>query len=348
MERVLVIGSAEQSGGGVASVIKLMKKMPVWEKYHCYWLGTQIQRNYAWKVWYAVRAYIIALFIIWRYDIVHFHTVPNVSMKIQLPIFLLALLGKKKIVLHLHVGNQLAMEDVIKFQLAHWCMQKADKIVLLADNFSNYLDEYWKDVKTPRMVIYNACEEVQAIPYKQHEKTILFCGRFTDNKAADVLIKAFGQIHHKHPEWKLQFLAQGPEEENCKLLVKQLKIEDKVEMPGFVFGKKKHDYYSHAGIFCLCSHYEGFPMVVLEAWSYGVPVVTTPVGALPDFLQTGKNGFLYDIDDVDALAKTLDMLMGDETLRNKMNLYCVEYVKRFSLPTVSYQLDQLYQELTRI
>ena len=88
-KRVLVVGSAEKSRGGVAAVIRTMKKMPVWQEYHCYWLGTQIQRNYAWKLWYAVKANIIALFIIWRYDIVHFHSVPDrIDLVIKLPIFL--------------------------------------------------------------------------------------------------------------------------------------------------------------------------------------------------------------------------------------------------------------------
>ena len=45
MTKVLMVGSAEQSGGGVASVLRLMKTMPFWEKYHCGWLGTQIQRG---------------------------------------------------------------------------------------------------------------------------------------------------------------------------------------------------------------------------------------------------------------------------------------------------------------
>ena len=57
MSKVLMVGSAEQSGGGVASVLRLMKTMPFWEKYHCGWLGTQIQRGYGVKLWYALKAY---------------------------------------------------------------------------------------------------------------------------------------------------------------------------------------------------------------------------------------------------------------------------------------------------
>lgn len=77
MSKVLMVGSAEQSGGGVASVLRLMKIMPFWEKYHCEWLGTQIQSNYGVKLWFALKAYFKALFTIWQYNIVHFHTVPD-------------------------------------------------------------------------------------------------------------------------------------------------------------------------------------------------------------------------------------------------------------------------------
>ena len=96
MSKVLIVGSAEKSNGGVSSVIKLMKKMPVWNLYSCYWLGTQIHGKYLKKIWYAIRANIMALFIIWKYDIVHFHTTPDkLGLLIQLPILLFAKLGNK-------------------------------------------------------------------------------------------------------------------------------------------------------------------------------------------------------------------------------------------------------------
>ena len=118
-------------------------------------------------------------------------------------------------------------------------------------------------------------------------------------------------------------------------------------MPGFVFGEEKAAYYRKAGIFCLCSHYEGFPMVVLEAWAYGVPVVTTPVGALPDMVEEGKNGFLYDIDDVDALANQLDLLMANENMRSQMSQYSIKYAKRFSPQAINKQFETLYEDILR-
>lgn len=74
----------------------------------CGWLGTQIQSGYGVKLWYALKAYCKAFFTIWTYDIVHFHTVPDkICLIIQMPVLLLALLGRKRIVMHIHMGNQL-------------------------------------------------------------------------------------------------------------------------------------------------------------------------------------------------------------------------------------------------
>ena len=344
--RVMMVGSARESGGGIATVIKTMTQMTIWDEFDCYWLGTQIQRNYVWKVWYALKAYFIALFIIWRYDIIHFHTVPNISMKIQLPIFLLARIGKKKIILHLHVGNQLSMDEYVNEKLAHWCMNRADILVLLSYKCETYIDDFWSDVKSPRSVIYNACNEVNFVPYEQHFKKILFVGRFTKNKSADILIRAFSRIHEKYSDWSVRILAEGPEMEKCRELARNLGVENKVEMPGFLYGVEKDKSYQEAGIFCLCSFYEGFPMVVLDSWAHGVPVVTTPVGGVTDVMEEGKNGFTYEFGNVDRLAEKLDILMGNENLRKEMSLYCRSFVQeKFSIETINTQWRQLYYNL---
>lgn len=345
-KKVLIVGSARESSGGVASVIRLLEKMPIWEKYNCYWLGTQIQRNHAWKIWYAMKAYFIAFFIIWRYDIVHFHTVPNISMKIQLPIFLLALAGRKKIILHLHVGNQLEQEKVLRFKLFRWCMNKSDVIVLLANRFKKMIENHYFDIKTPVNVIYNPCEQVDVIPYQKHEKTILFAGIFAYNKAADILIDAFYIVHKKHPDWKLQLLGSGPDQSLYEEKIKHYQLTQSVEIPGYLTGDKKKSYFQKAGIYALCSYLEGFPMVVLEAWSYGVPIVTTPVGGMPDVIVEGSNSLVFNFGNTNELAEKLDILMCDDKLRENMSEFSKKYVSNhFSLSVINDQIEHLYNNL---
>lgn len=205
MSKVLMVGSAEQSGGGVASVLRLMKTMPFWEKYHCGWLGTQIQRGYGVKLWYAVKAYFKALFTIWQYDIVHFHTVPDkICLIIQMPVLLLALLGKKKIVMHIHMGNQL--EDHTHNRLFIWCLNRADCVVLLAKKWQKCFAEWFPTVKAKTAVIYNACAPTPAVDYSMKEKSIIMAAFLNDNKHPDLLLQAWKNLKADFPDWHVTIM----------------------------------------------------------------------------------------------------------------------------------------------
>ena len=343
-QRVLVVGSAEQSAGGVASAIRLMKKMPVWEEYGCYWLGTQIQRNKLWKLWYAAKGNLKALFIIWRFSIVHLHTVPDkICLMIQLPIFLLARLGRKKIVMHVHMGNQL--RNHTENRLFKWCLNRSDLIILLAKKWQRLFEESFKDVKTPTAVLYNACEPLEeAIDLDAKEPVVFMAAYFNDNKAPDLLLKAWKSIKDRHPEWRLFMLGNG-EVERFKAMAQEMGLSD-VEFTGYIEGKEKEDFFRRASIYCMCSYEEGFPMVVLEAWAHGISVVTTPVGGLPDVLEEGRNALTFGFGDWQGLASQLERLMDDAELRRSMAEYAQRFVvERFSLESIGLQLEEIYRNL---
>lgn len=352
-------------------MIRTMKRMPLWEEYGCGWLETQIQAGKWKKLGYALRAYLKGLFVVWRYDVVHFHAVPDQSMYVQLPVFLMALLGRKKILLHLHVGNQLGMDMCVKNRLAHWCMRKADLLVLLAHQFEPLMDKYWADVKTPRTVVYNAIDEnteIVDLNIKNtnlsnltnsfdKEKIILFAGELNDNKSADVLVNAFAKVLNitaaptlshtlRYVDWKLVLLGSGPNEEKLSNLVNELNLQDRVEMPGYLFGKEKEDYFRRASIYAMCSQFEGFPMVVLEAWENRMAVVSTPVGGLPDVMEVGKNCLSFDFGDVNGLATQLAKLMKNEALRQEMGAYSQQFIREhFSMEKINADWCRVYESL---
>lgn len=343
-KRVLVVGSAEQSAGGVSSVIRLMKKMPVWQEYNCYWLGTQIQRNYLWKLWYAVKSNILALFIIWRYDIVHFHSVPDkIDLIIKLPIFLLALLGKKKIIMHIHMGNQL--KNHTGNTLFKWCLNRADLVILLAKKWQKLFADFYADINTPTAVLYNACEKVPEVPNDEKEKIIMMAAYFNDNKAPDLLLKAWQQLGKQYPDWKIYMLGNG-EIQRFKQMAEDMGLSDDVTFTGYMVGKEKEDIIRKACIYCMCSYEEGFPMVVLEAWANGICVVTTPVGGLPDVLEDGRNALVFDFGDWQGLARQLSALIENKDQRRNMAEYARTFVyERFSMEKINNQVRQIYQLL---
>lgn len=345
MERVMMIGSAEKSGGGISSVIKLMKKMPIWDKYSCYWLGTQIQRNSFWKLGFAVRAMLIAPFIMWRYDIIHFHIVPGITLVIQLPELLIAKFYKKKIVMEIHVGNQL--QPYAKDVFFKWWCKQADIVLLLAQKWKNLFKETYTDVKVRTEVLHNACEIIPKIPIEQKKKLIIFAGTINENKAPDLLLKAWAKLRDKHSEWRISFMGNG-DISYYERIADELNIRNCVEFTGYITGNEKKERFESASIFCMCSYVEGFPMVVLEAWAHSIAVVTTPVGGLPDVIEEEKNCLTFPFGDVDTLAIQIDKLICNEKLRKKISEYGYQYVqKSFSLDIVNEKLEQIYSTLLK-
>lgn len=342
-KKVLIVGSAKESAGGVSSVIKLMEKMPVWKKYNCFWLGTQIQRNYLWKLWYAMKGNVIAFFIMWRFQIVHMHTTPDkLGLLIQLPILLWAKVLHKKVIMHLHVGNQLKTK---KNSLFVYCLKKADLILLLAKKWETLFGEYYPEVNVPTNVLYNACEIKSEVSFEEKQNFIMMAAFYCDNKAPDLLLKAWQMIEKEYPDWTVILLGNG-ELERYKEMASQLGIDNRVSFPGYMVGKEHDDYFRKASIYCMCSYEEGFPMVVLESWMYGINVVTTPVGGLPDVLEDGHNALVFDFGDYRALAKCLISLIEDKNKRRVMAEYSRKFVAdRFSLAQINSDWDNIYLSL---
>ena len=103
--------------------------------------------------------------------------------------------------------------------------------------------------------------------------------------------------------------------EDGKEIAKQLGIESQIEWLGWVSGDEKERVFNESSIYCLASDGEGFPMGVLDAWAYGLPCVVTPVGGLPDIVEDGKNGLVFEVGNIDMLAEKLALMIYDSHCR---------------------------------
>ena len=87
-------------------------------------------------------------------------------------------------------------------------------------------------------------------------------------------------------------------------------------------------------------------MGVLDAWAYGVPVVTTPVGGIPDIITNGENGFVYEVNDIGKLAEYLGLLMNSRELRDRIVEQADKLVLgEFNIKNITNQLDKIYSSL---
>ena len=182
-----------------------------------------------------------------------------------------------------------------------------------------------------------------------NEKIILYLGRIHRIKGIDTLVKAFASIIEKLKDVKL--VVVGPDDgylSACKKLATQLKVEEKVQFPGALFGIEKLEAYVDADIFALPSRYEIFGNVVLESYACSKPVVATRVGGLQDIVSHGKTGLLIKPGDVKELSSAIFTLLNDDKTRINMGMYARRVVEeKFSLEKMVGMLEATYREVLR-
>ena len=197
--------------------------------------------------------------------------------------------------------------------------------------------------------LYNPVPENNA-PRRDNAETskyFLFAAFFNINKGYDILLKAFSQVVKKYPDWRLVMCGVGNVEE-VKSFITENGVGNNVELPGWVDGKERESYFNNAYAYCMTSRKEGLPMAVLECLSIGVPVISTPVGCLPEFLLDNENVMFFDFEDADNLAKQMIRLIEDKDLYNRLSENGVQVISdSFTSTKVFEKLDRIYQDLIR-
>lgn len=210
-----------------------------------------------------------------------------------------------------HGTDVLAIRSSSDLEKAGWrqLLLVHEVVVCSADLGSRLMEMFGPGIAPS--VIYNgiAAAEFVATAGRSEPgagRTILNVGRFDQNKGQDDLIRAFTQIADDFPDVKLVLVgARDVALPALQELSRQMGIEDRVHF----FPDTPHadvaDFFRLATIFCLSSRQEAFPIVLLEAGAFALPVTSTRVGGVPELLDDGVTGSLVAADDPGALALSL-------------------------------------------
>lgn len=343
MIKVIVLSPHRHARGGIAAVLKLYEQSEMWKKYKCKWISTYRDGEKIRKIWYFIKGMAEYLTFLPFYDIVHLHFSLTGSARRKYPFFRIAKLLRKKTVIHLHCGSQI---DDIWNDTYQKMFDQCDCGILLSENLKCKVEEYI-GASNKLKVVYNPCPIVPNNNEYEKKNYILFSGTLCDGKGYKDLINAFAKVAANYPIWKIVFAGNG-EVEQAKTLSEQHGISEQVEFLGWVSGEAKHKAFSEAKVLCLPSYAEGFPMAVLDAWAYGLPVVTTPVGGVPDVAVDGENMLLFEPGDVVMLANQLDRIMGNVQLRELLSKESVKMAHgTFDLQNVTEQVGVIYYELAK-
>tara|TARA_B100001093_G_C26859483_1_gene1029201 strand:- start:2843 stop:3958 length:1116 start_codon:yes stop_codon:yes gene_type:complete len=198
------------------------------------------------------------------------------------------------------------------------------KIIVQTDKSKTWMEEYFPNSTVE--VIPNPIEYPLPLDSERsiepnsliapNNKIILASGRLHKYKQFDILINAFSNIYKDYNEWCLVILGDGEEKESLRRLISDLKINERVLLPGSVGNVS--EWYERADLFVLCSKVEGFPNVLLESMSYGLPCISFDCDTGPrDMIEHEVNGLLVNPEEKElGLIKALTKMINNDDLRN--------------------------------
>jgi glycosyltransferase involved in cell wall biosynthesis len=169
-------------------------------------------------------------------------------------------------------------------------------------------------------------------------------GRLNDVKRQDLLIRAFVRVNRSVPTAHLLLVGDGPEMCRLRELAATLGLAGAVHFAGYQ--SKPQPLLRSMDVFALTSRIEGMPLAVLESCAAGVPVVSSRVGGLPEFIEDGHNGFLFEYGDEDALVNRLVQVLTDRDLAGRVGQTARERVRAgFSAAAMAGRYHRHYVEL---
>jgi glycosyltransferase involved in cell wall biosynthesis len=187
-------------------------------------------------------------------------------------------------------------------------------------------------------VIYNPLTLKQGEPSTGTSKRFLTVGRFTPlHKGIDLLIEGFNLFAQKNKEWKLDIVGEGTEEKKFRRLIEKYQLEYRITI--YPFTNHIQEYYSGAQVYVLSSRWEGMPLVLVEAMSHGLPIVTSDLPVCKEIL--GDFGMYFKNGDIEDLAQRLeDATHIDWEAKSKEAL---EIAKRFDIENIISQWKKLIE-----
>lgn len=205
-------------------------------------------------------------------------------------------------------------------------LKKADGFIFQTERVKTLFPERLKKIGA---VIHNGLfsedipEEVTAFADRDH-KAICAVGRLdNDQKAYDVMFKAFALFHESHPEHVLNIFGRGVDEPALRQLIAQLGLEDRI----ILHGNRPHVIHEirDMGMFVMTSRYEGMPNALIEAMACGLPCVCTDCDFGPaELIRDGVSGLLVPVDDVAAIAAAMERIADDPARAEKLSRGALE------------------------
>jgi glycosyltransferase involved in cell wall biosynthesis len=254
---------------------------------------------------------------------------------------LLKLKGDTPLVVESHGGYDHLIDYPVMNWRACWdirrryrLLRKADAIVSLTETDARKWRMSYPQVQViPNVVHLNPTDRYSELT----QKRILFVGRLAEQKGIPELVAVWRQVYERHPDWQLDIYGEGEQARLCQH-VQGVHVFPPV---ADIWSK-----YRESSMLVLTSRWEPFGLVIPEAMSCGLPVVSFEGDGPSSIISDGKDGFLVKNRDITTFADKVCQLIEDATLRQRMGLLARHSAQRYSADKIIPQWKQLFTRLS--
>ncbi|MFI3227135.1 MAG: glycosyltransferase family 4 protein [Clostridia bacterium] len=332
--KVLTVGNSPKVKGGITSVInQIMEHKWDTENVSMKFIATYLDTNNIVKVLYFILAYIkiLVVFLFDKPDVAHIHMSYKGSFSRKFQIHKLCKLFKVKDIIHLH-GSEFEKwfneSDTKKQEQIKTLLKECSSFIVLGQNWEKAIKNI--EPKTNVVVVKNSV----AIPkekclWNDEKFTFLFLGVLIKRKGVHDLLSAIKSLKVQNKLNNLEFLiaGTGKEQQELQNICKEYELDNYVKFIGWIDGDKKRELLINSQVLVLPSYNEGLPIAILEAISYGLPVIATDVGDISSAVKDQVNGFLINPGDCETLAQSILKISEDKEYYQKNSNKSLEIAK---------------------
>jgi len=273
-----------------------------------------------------------------RYELVYFTLSPLglAFYKDAILVFLIKLLSKSKIVIHLH-GKGIKNETKSNLKKTLYRLVfKNTKVILLAEVLYDDIKEIYP--KKSYILANGITAGIHAISPVDSNKpkitTFIYLSNLMRGKGILIFLESIKTLQPLNNKFRVFIV--GPSADITIKEVKQYIYENKisnVEVIGPVYGEDKYNYLLKSDVFVLPTHYrnECFPLSILEAYQSGLAVISTDNGAIPDMIKNGINGYVIQQKNIDELTEKMKFLLDNKDILLRMqSKNKIEFEKKYT------------------
>jgi glycosyltransferase involved in cell wall biosynthesis len=346
---VLMVGTDLRSIGGISTVVRGYIDAGLFDRIDCTYVATHRSGSNWRKLFVALTGWMRVLVRLYTLDapLVHVQLSSRASFWRKAVVCLLARLARRPYLLHVH-GSEFAdfyQEcSPARRRIVRAVLARAALVLALSEAWRATLQQISPQARIEVLMNAVPLPPPDGMPAPSRQPTLLFFGEIARHKGVFGLAQAFARVADALPELRLIYAGTGSGVEETRRLVEQFRLSGRVKFTGWLQAERKRTTLAGATIFVLPSFVEGMPMALLEAMSYGLPVIATPVGGVPEIVTHGHDGILVPPGDVEALAAAIARLTNDPELRQRLGRAARDTVaKRFSLDSAVERLLGIYR-----